>query len=150
MKLLKQLNILAIVGILGLTTISCLNNDDGDNVNTTDGFFAATRINVNNDSIQPVGKQTNVHITFTTNNSCQNFVTFKELKDSNDSIQNIGAYGTQISGNTCLNENKSITKTYKFTPKKVGKNTIRVWAGKDVIDPTKDIYIEQDLDIKAQ
>lgn len=150
MKAIKRLSTLAVVGILGLSTFSCLNTDDSDNVYTTDGFFVATKINVNFDSVQPVGQQTNVHVTFTTNSSCQNFVTFKELTGSNDSIQNIGAYGTQTNGSTCVTDKKSVTKTYKFTPKKVGVNTIRVWAGKDPIEPTKDIYIEQTLDVKAK
>lgn len=150
MKTIKRLSTIVALGIFGLSTISCLNTDDGDNFYTTDGYFAATKINVNTDSIQPVGQQTNIQITFTTESSCQNFVTFKELKDSNDSIQIIGAYGTQTSGNSCVVEKQSITKTYKFIPKKAGTNTIRVWAGKDLIDPTKDTYIEQDLDIKAQ
>ncbi len=150
MKSIKQLSTLAAIGILGLTTFSCLNTDDNDNIYTADGFFPGTKIEVNQDSIQPVGEQTNVHITFTTSNSCQSFVTFKELKESNDSIKNIGAYGTETNTSTCVNEKKSVTKTYKFTPKKAGKNTIRVWAGKDVIDPSKDIYIEQTINIKEK
>lgn len=149
MKTIKRLSTLAFVGILGFTTFSCLNTDDNGNSYTIDGFFAGTKIDVNQDSIQPVGQQTNVHVTFTTNNSCQKFVTFQTLKGGNDSIQNIGAYGTQSSGSTCVDEKKSVTKTYKFTPKKAGRNTIRVWAGKDAIDPTKDIYIEEVLEIKA-
>ncbi|TGN26794.1 MULTISPECIES: hypothetical protein [Empedobacter] len=148
MKTIKRLSSLAFMGLLGLTTFSCLNTDDNDNIYTTDGFFVGTKIEVNMDSIQPVGKQTNVHVTFTTNNSCENFATFRELKESNDSVKNIGAYGTLTSGNNCIKETKSVTKTYKFTPKRTGKNTIRVWAGKDVVDPTKDIYIEKILDIK--
>ncbi|MGL5234289.1 MAG: hypothetical protein ACRC8Z_06010 [Empedobacter falsenii] len=150
MKTIKKISTLAVVALLGSTTFSCLNTDDNDNVYTTDGYFAGTKIEVNQDSIQPVGQPTNVHVTFTTNNSCQTFVTFKELKESNDSVKSIGAYGTQTNSNTCLDEKKSITKTYKFTPKKAGKNTIKVWAGKDIIDPSKDIYIEQVLDIKEK
>lgn len=150
MKTLKKISMLAVVALLGSTTFSCLNTDDNDNVYTTDGYFAGTKIEVNQDSIQPVGQATNVHVTFTTNNSCQTFVTFKELKESNDSVKSIGAYGTQTNSNTCVDEKKSITKIYKFTPKKAGENTIKVWAGKDIIDPTKDIYIEQVLDIKEK
>lgn len=150
MNLIKNLSIFALVGFSSLAITSCLNSDDDNDVYTTDGYLVATKIDVNQDSIMPVNNPTNIHITITTTNSCQAFVTFKTLNGSNDSIQQIGAYGTQTNSKNCVEEIKSITKTYKFTPKKVGENYIRVWAGKDPINPSKDIYVEKILDIKAQ
>ena len=67
MKLMKRLSMFALVGILGLSTFSCLNNDDSDFTNY--GFLATTAINVHEDSIQPVGKTTNIHVTYRKTNS---------------------------------------------------------------------------------
>lgn len=147
MKTIKKLSTIAVLAILGFGITSCLNTDDNNSF-SIDGYLNGTEINVNNDSINPVGQPTNVHITYKTTNSCQEFIAFRVLNNSNDTIHNIGVYGRQTNGSgNCLDVVKTYTKTYKFTPKKAGKNTIRVLAGIDPIDNTKNIYIEKTLDI---
>jgi len=148
MKTIKKLSTITVVAMLGFGVSSCLNTDDNNNF-SVDGYLNGTEINVNNDSINPVGQVTNVHITYKTTNSCQEFIAFRLLNNTNDTIHTIGVYGRQTNMNgACLDEVKTFTKTYKFTPKKAGKNKIRVLAGIDPTDNTKNIYIEKTLDIK--
>lgn len=148
MKTIKKISAIAAIAILGFGVTSCLNTDD-NNSYSIDGYLNGTEINVNNDSINPVGQVTNVHITYRTTNSCQEFIAFRDLNNTNDTIHTVGAYGRQsnVGGNNCLDEVKTHTKTYKFTPKKAGKNVIRVLAGVDPVDNKKNIYIEKTLDI---
>lgn len=129
MKLVKRLSALAFVGFLGLATTSCLNSDDNDY--STFGFFPTTKIEVNQDSIMPAGKTTNVHVTYQKTNSCQEFIQFSLLKDSKTFEQNIGVYGKQSNSTSCTEGITLETKTLKFTPKDAGKYTLRFWTGNE-------------------
>ena len=66
---MKRLSMFALVGILGLSTFSCLNNDDSDFVNY--GYFTTEGVTVNQDSIMPINQTTNVKVNYSKTNSCQ-------------------------------------------------------------------------------
>ena len=136
MKLMKRLSMFALVGVLGLTTFSCLNNDDSDFTNY--GYFTTEGVTYNQDSIMPVNQTTNVRVSFSKTNSCQEFIQFSLLQGSNDSVHYIGVLGSQANGNNCLPSASVETKTLKFTPKKAGKYTLKFWTGKS--SDNKDTY----------
>ncbi|WP_291091820.1 MULTISPECIES: hypothetical protein [unclassified Empedobacter] len=146
MKLMKRLSMFALVGILGLSTFSCLNNDDSDYMNY--GFLATTAINVHEDSIQPVGKTTNIRVTYEKTNSCQNFIQFSSLQGSTTFKHNIGVYASQSNGN-CTQDTSYETKTLKFTPKEAGEYTLRFWTGNKP-NSTEPIYDSIVLNIKEK
>lgn len=147
MKLMKRLSMFALVGILGLSTFSCLNNDDSDYMNY--GFLATTAINVHEDSIQPVGKTTNIRVTYEKTNSCQNFIQFSSLSGDTKFKHHIGVYASQASGSSCVQELTSETKTLNFTPKEAGQYTLKFWTGNN-IESNKPIYDSIILDIKEK
>ena len=147
MKLMKRLSMFALVGILGLSTFSCLNNDDSDYMNY--GFLATTAINVHEDSIQPVGKTTNIRVTYEKTNSCQNFIQFSSLQGSTTFKHNIGVYASQTNGASCTQETSLESKTLKFTPKTAGEYTLRFWTGNKP-NSTEPIYDSIVLNIKEK
>ena len=148
MKLVKRLSALALVGFLGLATTSCLNNDD-DNDYSTFGFFPTTKIEVNQDSIMPAGKTTNVHVTYQKTNSCQDFIQFSLLQGSTAFKHNIGVYGKQSNSTSCTEGITLETKTLKFTPKDAGEYTLKFWTGNKE-GSTSPKYDSIVLTIKAQ
>ncbi|WP_291065109.1 MULTISPECIES: hypothetical protein [unclassified Empedobacter] len=129
MKLMKRLSMFALVGILGLSTFSCLNNDDSDFVNY--GYFTTEGVTVNQDSIKPINQTTNVKVNYSKTNSCQEFIQFSLLQGSNDSVHYIGVLGSQGNGQSCLPATTIESKTLKFIPKKAGKYTLKFWTGKN-------------------
>lgn len=142
MKIKKLLNGLAYFAICSTIAISC--SDDDSRPYYSYGFIPALEINFNTDSIQPVNKATKINITFRLENSCQEFLEFKNLKTSNSAdVQDIGIYGAQQNYVPCNNQIQYITKTYLFTPKKAGKNTIRLW--KDQAKDGKHLFIEKTI-----
>ncbi len=144
---MKRLSMFALVGILGLSTFSCLNNDDSDYMNY--GFLATTAINVHEDSIQPVGKTTNIRVTYEKTNSCQNFIQFSSLQGRTTFKHNIGVYASQTNGASCTQETSLETKTLKFTPKEAGEYTLRFWTGNKP-NSTEPIYDSIVLNIKEK
>ena len=147
MKLMKGLSIFALVGFMGLATTSCLNNDDQDF--TQYGFFPTTSVDVNNDSIMPVGETTNIRVTFEKSNSCQQFVNFNNLDPNTGLVHKIGVYGSQNPGGDCAQQISYETKTLKFTPKTEGKYTLKFWAG-TIPNTNTATYDSIVLDIKAK
>ncbi len=145
---MKRLSMFALVGILGLSTFSCLNNDDSDYMNY--GFLPTTSISVNQDSIMPINQTTNIRVTYEKTNSCQEFIQFSLLGGKqDDSIQYIGVLGSQGSGQSCLPSTSIESKILKFTPKKAGKYTLKFWTGKS--SENKDTYNDSIvLDIKEK
>ncbi|MBY0067382.1 hypothetical protein [Empedobacter falsenii] len=148
MKLMKRLSMFALIGILGLSTFSCLNNDDADFVNY--GYFTTEGVTVNPDSIMPMNQTTNVRVNYSKTNSCQKFIQFSLLGGKqDDSIQYIGVLGSQGSGQSCLPSTSIESKILKFTPKKAGKYTLKFWTGKN--SENKDTYNDSIvLDIKEK
>lgn len=147
MKLMKRLSMFALVGILGLSTFSCLNNDDNDFINY--GYFTTEGVSYNQDSIMPVNETTKINVSYSKTNSCQEFYQFSLLQGSNDSVHYIGVLGTQKNGADCLPSTSIETGTLKFTPKKAGKYTLKFWTGKnsDNNDTYNDSIV---LDIKEK
>ncbi|WP_353097985.1 hypothetical protein [Empedobacter brevis] len=145
---MKRLSMFALVGILGLSTFSCLNNDDSDFVNY--GFFTTEGVTVNQDSIKPINEITNIKVNYSKTNSCQEFIQFSLLKgNQDDSIQYIGVLGSQGSGQSCLPSTSIESKNLKFKPKKAGKYTLKFWTGKD--SENKDTFNDSIvLDIKEK
>ncbi len=129
MKLMKRLSLFTLTGLLGLTAFSCLNDDNSDFTNY--GYFATKGVIVNQDSIQPVNQTTNIKVSFSKTNSCQEFAQFSLLQGSNDSVHYIGVLGIQKNGQNCLPSTNIESKTLKFTPKRVGKYKLKFWTGKD-------------------
>lgn len=127
MKINKLLTGLILLSAIGLTTISCL-DDDGDN-NKNYGLLPSTNLNINHDSIQPVGKPTNIKITYKLKGNCQSFIEFRKLPGSTTTITEIGAYGYQNNSISCSADEKFETKSIKITPITAGKNIVKVWAG---------------------
>jgi len=128
MKIIKLLSTLSLVAGIGFSTVSCLDSD-GDENYTTYGFLPATSLDINHDSIQPVGKATNIKITYSLTGNCQSFLEFKKLGTSTLTTTDIGAYGSQDNSSGCTNDIRYETKTIQYTPTTAGQNIIRVWAG---------------------
>ncbi|WP_413532647.1 hypothetical protein [Empedobacter brevis] len=123
---MKRLSMFALVGILGLSTFSCLNNDDSAFTNY--GLLPTTSIYVHEDSIQPVGKITNIHVTYGKTNSCQQFIQFSSLGEDTQFKHHIGVYASLTNDNSCKQEISFETKTLKFAPKTAGKYTLKFWT----------------------
>ncbi|WP_313383310.1 hypothetical protein [Chishuiella sp.] len=148
MKLFKKISIFALAGFLGLTTFSCLNNDDEGSF-TNYGFLTTNSVSVNQDSIQPINKTTNIKVSYNKTNSCQEFAQFSLIKQVNDSVQLVGVLASQTSSQSCLPTTSIETKTLKFTPKVARKYTLKFWTGKD--SNNKDLYNDSIvLDIKSK
>ncbi|WP_313375222.1 hypothetical protein [Chishuiella sp.] len=146
MKLFKKISIFALAGFLGFSTFSCLNNDD-ENSLTTYGFLPTKSVYVNQDSIQPINKTTNIKVSYNKTNSCQEFTQFSLIKQVNDSVQLVGVLVSQKNSQNCLTANVVDTKTLKFTPKVARKYTLKFWTGKD--SNNNDLYNDSIvLDIK--
>lgn len=146
MKLMKKLSMFALVGILGLTTFSCL-NDDGDFTNY--GYLATESVSFDQDSIMPVNETTKIHVSFSKTNTCQEFLQFSLLQGSNDSVHYIGVLGSQTNGSNCSPSTSIETETLTFKPKKAGKYTLKFWTGKN--SENKDTYNDSIvLDIKEK
>lgn len=143
---MKRLSMFALVGILGLSTFSCLNNDDSGYVNY--GLLPATSINVHPDSIRPKGEVTNIHVTYTKSNSCEAFVQFSKVAEGTKFKHYIGVYGSYTSGSSCVQETSSETKTLKFTPDQAGEYTLKFWTGNN--QNNTPIYDSIVLDIKEK
>lgn len=144
MKIIKLLSTLSLVAGIGLSTVSCLDTENDDNY-TTFGFLPATNLYINHDSIQPIGKPTNVKITYSLTGNCQKFIEFKKLSTSTPTSLDIGAYGSQDNSVGCTNDIRYETKTINFTPTESGKNVIRVWAGNDL--EGRSLYITDTINV---
>ena len=144
MKIIKLLSTLSLVAGIGFSTISCLDSDGNDDY-TTYGYLPATEISINHDSIQPVGKATNVKITYSLTGNCQKFLQFNQLNTSTNTTLDVGVYGSQNNSAGCTNDMRYETKTLKFTPNQSGKNVIRIWAGNS--SDGKNIFISDTIDV---
>lgn len=147
MKMTKLFSYLLALVFVGLTTISCL-DDDSNEPFYTYGFIPATAIDVNLDSIQPVSQTTNVKVTFNLAGSCQEFVEFRRILPAEENELKVGIFGSQENNVSCTNDIRPTVKTLKFTPTTSGEQTIRVWAGKD--PGGADIYISKTITIPAE
>ncbi|MBO6212203.1 hypothetical protein [Algoriella sp.] len=146
MKLIKKLSIFALVGFSSLAVTSCLNNDD--NNDSTPGFFETTIVEVNKDSINPVGKMTNINVSFNLSNSCQKFENFTNIGSNYDTIY-IGVAGSQSYGSNCTQKTVLKTEVLQFTPKKAADYYLKFWTGK--YENGKNKYgIVKKITIKAQ
>ena len=127
---MKRLSVLALVGILGLSTFSCLNNDDVDFTNYE--YLKTKGVSVDQDSIMPINQTTNIKVNFEKTTSCQEFVQFSILRGNrDDSVQYISVLGRRTNGESCLPSTNIESKILKFTPEKAGKYKLKFWTGKD-------------------
>ncbi|MBQ0147428.1 MAG: hypothetical protein KBS93_03090 [Flavobacteriaceae bacterium] len=147
MKVIKLITYFTMLMFVGFTTISCLNDDDSSEEYTSYGFVPASKLEYNIDSVGPIKKPTNIHVTFELKGDCQDFVEFKDIASSASDVKNFGVFGSQKNNSSCTNDIRIVTKTYRFVPTKAGENTIRVWAGKL---NGEDIYISETIQIPAE
>ncbi|MBS7333129.1 hypothetical protein [Faecalibacter bovis] len=147
MKMTKFFSYLFLLVFIGVTTVSCL-DDDSNEPFYTYGFIPATAIDVNLDSIQPVSQPTNVKISFNLAGSCQEFLEFRRILPADANDTKIGVFGSQKNNSACTNDIITTVKTLKFTPTTAGEQTIRVWAGKD--PGGADIYISKTITVPSE
>ena len=146
MKIIKLLSTLSLVAGIGFSTVSCLDSEGNDDY-TTYGYLPATGLSINQDSIQPVGKVTNVKVTYSLTGNCQKFMQFNKLNTSTLTTLDVGVYGSQENSTGCTNDMRYETRTLQFTPSQSGKNVIRVWAGN--ASDGSSIFISDTIDVPA-
>ena len=131
---------------VALTTVSCL-KDDNDPYDTF-GYIPATGFFFREDSIQPVNKPTDIHVTFKVAGDCQDFIEFRELPSLEPNSAKVGVFGKQRNNVSCENTERTETKTLKFVPRRAGEQTLEIWAGKDAAGT--DIYISRTFTVPAE
>ncbi|ATL44540.1 hypothetical protein OZ664_12505 [Elizabethkingia sp. HX WHF] len=139
---MKFLKFAFLLGIFGVIFTSCLGDNRGDNVMY--GYLATTKIEQK--EIKPVGESSKLSITYTTTNTCQAFVQFQLVKNT-DNVIELGVVGSQKSGDGCTDKVEDKIVEYPFTPTKAGIYTFRFWAGKN--SDNTDKFIEEKVEIKA-
>ncbi|MGV0922391.1 hypothetical protein [Empedobacter tilapiae] len=127
MKTIKQLSSLAFIGLLGLTTFSCLDDDNQDH---TTKYLETMLVDIKQDSIKPVGEITKLNITYRHNNTCETFQGFANVGINYDTIY-IAAIAKETLSNDCKSSTSTKTDVLEITPKKEGDFYLKFWTGTD-------------------
>ncbi len=136
---MKNLKWLVSLFLIGLITVSCL--DDEPTMNITYQYRPIDSIQI--DTILPSRQVTEIKTFFTTTNSCQEFFNYEYSILGNE--RTVAIITSELQDVNCAEviENKSFT--LKFKPESSGIYTFRFWNGVD--ENGQDSFIIREIEI---
>lgn len=127
--------------IIGMTIISCLDDEPVSNVNYKYSEIDSIQIG----EINPARSVTEIKTFFTRNNSCETFFDYDYQISGNERSVSIITADVVNNVTNCADISEGVAHTLLFKPDVSGTYTFRFWAGND--ENEEPIFIVKELEI---